>query len=102
MELAASRSAQGVPKALDTRTIGQKDKEFAPGRVRIRVGESIVIWNNDTRPHNVRIAHPKMNYISDMQEPGDKLTLPFPTAGTYEALCGIHPNMRLVVEVEGQ
>lgn len=99
LELATSQTQAQRSAAMNTTVIGQKDKIFAPGRVRITAGQSLVIWNNDTRPHNSRVEHPDMTFISEMQEPGDKLTLPFPKPGQFEVMCGVHPNMRLDVEV---
>jgi cytochrome c peroxidase len=49
----------------------------------------------------VRIFHPKLDFNSGAQEPKESVTIAFPEAGTYEAFCGIHPSMRLTVEVDG-
>ena len=92
--ITTTRSAPSMLK-----TIGQKDKRFAPENVRIALGEALFIVNNDSRPHNVSIAHPRMGYSSGLQEPGDQVKIPFPEAGQFDIFCGIHPNMRLQVEV---
>ena len=100
IEIASARNA--LPKSVISQltTIGQKDKRFAPEHVRVKLGQSLLIVNNDQRPHNVSIAHPRMGYSSGLQEPGDQVRLPFPELGSFDIFCGIHPTMRLQVEVE--
>ena len=94
-----ARTAPAARPGAQLKTVGQKDKLFAPAHVRIAEGETLVIVNNDTRPHNVSIAHPRMGFSSGMQEPGDEIRVPFPEAGKFDIFCGVHPNMRLLVEV---
>ena len=60
----------------------------------------MTVLNDDTRTHNVRIYSPKLDYNSGAQEPKETISIPFPEAGTYEAFCGIHPSMRLTIEVK--
>ncbi len=38
-----------------------------------------------------------MSRVKD--EPTTEVKVPFPEAGSYEVFCGVHPNMRLNVEV---
>ena len=100
IEVASGRSAVAPAAVSQLSMVGQKEKRFAPEHVRIKVGETLVVVNNDTRPHNVSIAHPRLGYSSGLQEPGDLVKLPFPEVGNYEIFCGIHPTMRLQVDVE--
>ena len=100
-------SAVASPAIADTLTlateapkVGQKDKRFSLERLRIRAGQSIAVVNDDTQPHNVFVSDPRMNFDSGWQNPGEQVQVPFPLAGDYEMFCGIHPNMRLKVEVE--
>jgi cytochrome c peroxidase len=58
------------------------------------------VLNDDTRTHNVRIASTTLDYNSGAQEPGDSIVLQLDRAGVFEAHCGIHPTMRLTIEVE--
>lgn len=88
------------PPAVATSTVSQKDKQFAPMNVVVKRGETLSILNDDTRPHNVRIFDPRLMFNSGLQEPGDRAALTFTERGTFEAFCGIHPNMRLSVEVQ--
>jgi cytochrome c peroxidase len=88
------------PPPKNARVISQADKRFAPARVRLKTGQTLTVLNDDTRPHNVRIFHPKLDFNSGAQEPNESVTIRFSHADTYEAFCGIHPSMRLTVEVE--
>jgi cytochrome c peroxidase len=68
--------------------------------VRLSAGRALTILNDDTRTHNVRIYDKRLDYNSGAQEPHESVTIKFPAPGTYEAFCGIHPTMRLTIEVE--
>jgi cytochrome c peroxidase len=82
------------------RKISQRDKTFAPSAVRVKRGEMVTILNDDTRTHNVRVAHPAMSFNSGAQEPGASVSLRLDTAGLFLVHCGIHPTMQLRIEVE--
>ena len=79
--------------------VGQRDKKFQPTLVTIHAGESLAIVNDDSQAHNVFISDPRMNFDSGWLDPGAQTLIPFADPGDFEAFCGIHPNMRLKVEV---
>jgi len=85
---------------VETRVVAQREREFLPGAIRIRRGETVFVRNNDTRTHNVRVFDAKMTYDSGAQEPGETVRIAFPRPGRYTVFCGIHPTMKLTVEVE--
>jgi cytochrome c peroxidase len=84
----------------DTTVVSQISKVFTPARVRIKAGQTLTVLNDDTRTHNVRIFDPRLDFNSGAQEPKESVTIAFPLPGTYEAFCGIHPSMRLTVDVQ--
>ncbi|MBA1158386.1 cytochrome c peroxidase [Microvirga mediterraneensis] len=86
-------------RAIPTSTVSQKDRRFTPGAVLLKVGEALRIVNDDTRVHNVRLDAPGKSFNSDGQNPGDTVTIGFDQPGHYDVICGIHPDMRLGVEV---
>ena len=88
------------PPPADASVVSQLGKVFSPGHVRLKAGQALTVLNDDTRTHNVRIFHPKLDFNSGAQEPKESVTVAFPEAGTYQAFCGIHPSMRLTVEVK--
>jgi cytochrome c peroxidase len=91
----------GAPvQAVAATTVGQKDRRFTPGAILLKAGEALRIVNDDTRTHNVRIDGPGLSVSSEAQNPGDTITIGFDRPGQYEAICGIHPEMRLSVSVE--
>lgn len=89
-----------LPPAANTRRISQADKMFKPAHVRLKAGETLSILNDDTRTHNVRIFDPRFDYNSGAQEPRETVSIRFAEPGTFEAICAIHPSMRLTIEVE--
>ena len=95
---AAAKAARET--AVSTSTVSQIAKTFRPGRITLSKGQSLTILNDDKRPHNVRVFDPRMNFDSGVQDPGEHVSVPFPEDGTFEAFCGIHPNMRLSIEVK--
>jgi cytochrome c peroxidase len=88
------------PPPADASLVSQLGKVFTPARVRVKARQKLTVLNDDTRTHNVRIFHPKLDFNSGAQEPKDSVTIAFPEPGTYQAFCGIHPSMRLTVEVK--
>ena len=101
--LTASRSALGsTAQAVAASTVSQKDRRFTPGAILLKAGEALRIVNDDTRTHNVRVDGQGMSFNSDGQNPGDTVTIGFDKSGHYDVICGIHPDMRLSVEVESK
>ena len=93
-------AAPGTPSATATTTVSQIDKLFSPTRVRVGRDLPLTVLNDDTRTHNVRVYDRRLDFNSGAQEPGETVVVRFPEAGHYEAFCGIHPTMRLAIEVE--
>lgn len=74
---------------------------FLPGMLNIHEGETIRIVNDDgDLLHHAYIESDTFNFDSGDQEPGSKTDITFPKAGTFTVLCGIHPKMKLVVNVD--
>ena len=98
-EIASPRGTSST--SVDTRVtkVGQRDKKFQPPLVSIKAGESLAIINDDSQAHNVFITDPRLNFDSGWQDPGSQTVIPFSDPGDFEVFCGIHPNMRLKVEV---
>ena len=93
-------SPRARPRPADTAVVSQSNKLFSPAHVRLGSGRTLTILNDDTRTHNVRIYDKRFDYNSGAQEPHESVTIRFPAPGTYEAFCGIHPTMRLTIEVK--
>ena len=90
-----------VGLALPPYAISQKGRQFHPGEISIRHGETLQIVNDDgDLLHHAYIDSPKMSFDSGDQQPGSKTDVMFPTSGDFDVLCAIHPKMKLVVHVQ--
>lgn len=90
-----------VGLALPQYSISQKGREFHPGEIAIKRGETIQIVNDDADLiHHAYIDSRKFSFDSGDQEPGSKTDISFPVTGDFNVLCAIHPKMRLVVHVQ--
>jgi plastocyanin len=90
-----------VGLALPQYSISQKGREFHPGQIAIKRGETIQIVNDDgDLLHHAYVDSPKFSFDSGDQEPGSKTDITFPVAGDFDVLCAIHPKMRLAVHVQ--
>ncbi|HXX52249.1 MAG TPA: hypothetical protein VEI98_13325 [Xanthobacteraceae bacterium] len=97
--LTASGALVGL--ALPRYTISQKGREFHPGEISIKRGETLQIVNDDADLlHHAYIDSPQFSFDSGDQQPGSRTDITFPVAGNFDVLCAIHPKMRLVVHVQ--
>ncbi len=81
--------------------ISQRDQAFRPGELTIHRGDMLQIANDDDDVlHHAFVDSEKFKFDSGDQEPGTTVEVAFPTSGTFTVRCGIHPRMRLKVQVE--
>jgi plastocyanin len=81
--------------------ISQKGREFRPGTITIKRGDSVQVINDDLDlRHHAYVDSDSFKYDSGDQEPGSKTNIAFPVAGDFDVLCAIHPKMKLVVHVK--
>jgi plastocyanin len=81
--------------------ISQKGRQFRPGDITIKRGQSVQLVNDDADlRHHAYIDSDSLKYDSGDQEPGSKISIAFPVAGDFEVLCAIHPKMKLDVHVK--
>ncbi len=79
--------------------VTQRDTAFSAAAVRLRKGGTLVIHNEDTRVHNIRVFAADMDYDSGVQDPGQSVEVLFDHQGRFRAVCNIHPKMKMSVEV---
>jgi len=90
-----------VGLALPPYSVSQKGREFHPGEITIKRGDTIRIVNDDgDLLHHAYVDSAKFSFDSGDQEPGSKTDVTFPVAGDFNVLCAIHPKMKLVVHVQ--
>jgi plastocyanin len=82
-------------------TISQKGREFHPGEITIKRGETIQIVNDDgDLLHHAYIDSAKFSFDSGDQKPGSVTPITFAAIGDFQVLCAIHPKMLLTVHVQ--
>ncbi|MBY0380433.1 MAG: hypothetical protein K2W78_00720 [Xanthobacteraceae bacterium] len=92
--------AAGVAFGAGPYIISQKNRQFQPGSITLKKGEILRIVNDDGELlHHAYLTTDKFSFDSGDQKPGTKYDVVFPVTGTFTILCGIHPKMRLVVDV---
>lgn len=79
--------------------VTQQNRTFGVDTLAIPVGTTVDFVNDDYYGHNVYSK--AADFDIGLQEPGEKRSVTFENAGTFEVRCRIHPKMRLVVTVEG-
>jgi plastocyanin len=71
---------------------------FGPNKHSATVGQPVTWVNNDDSPHQVTVLKTKER--SPIITKGQSAVLPFNTPGTYEYICGLHPQMKGTIEVK--
>ena len=98
--VAAAGLLAGSAIGATSHVILQKGREFQPGQVQIKRGETLEFVNDDgDLLHHAYLKTDKFSFDSGDQEPGAKFNIAFPQVGSFTVLCAIHPKMKLVVQV---
>jgi plastocyanin len=88
-------------QAQSQNVVSQKGRQFRPGEMTIRKGETVLIVNDDADlRHHAYVDSDTFKFDSDDQEPGSRTSIRFSVAGTFDVLCAIHPKMKLTVHVK--
>lgn len=94
---ASSRAADGDPVL----RVSQHEERFNPGILMLRAGDTIRVVNDDGQVHHhAYVDSPSFKFDSGDQAPGGHSDIRFTERGHFKVLCGIHPRMRLDVEVQ--
>jgi len=80
--------------------VGQKNKAFTMKEVNIKVGDSVKFTNEDPFFHNVYSLSDASTFDLGSYPKGKFKIIKFETAGQVEVECAIHPDMRMIVNVE--
>jgi len=92
---ATAPSGAGKPPAAASVSIA--NNAFAPASVTVAVGGTVTWTNNDTRAHTVTAADNTVD--SGIVLKGATFKRTFASAGTYNYLCAVHPEMTATVLV---
>jgi plastocyanin len=80
--------------------VDQINKKFKPGKVSIKVGDTLVFRNVEKkkRRHNVYSKTPGFEYVKiKVQNRGQSNEIKITNAGTFEVRCAFHPKMKMTV-----
>jgi plastocyanin len=80
--------------------VTQKGKVFAPGKVTVKVGDTVTFKNDDEVTHNAFSTSKGNEFNAKAQTPGSSTDIPFKAKGTVVVKCAFHPAMSLTVTVE--
>jgi len=87
----------GVAMAADSaHIVSQKGRTFRPTEMTINRGESLTFTNEDSFIHQIYVDG---LFDSEEKAPGENLNETFPSAGTFQVRCHIHPTMRMTLRV---
>lgn len=81
-------------------TVSQKDKQFMPGDITIKAGESITFTNDDPYFHNVFSMSEAKTFDLGNFPSGESRSITFEKPGVIDIECTIHPLMNMTVTVE--
>ena len=81
-------------------TIIQAHRAFNVADVHIKRGDALHFTNDDAFNHQVYVKSPSFAFESAEQAPGEAVNITFPTTGTFDVQCEIHPRMHLAVTVD--
>jgi len=90
------KSTDANSTAPASRTIDIKNFVFMPSTSTIKAGDSVTWTNQDTVAHSINAE----DFNSSELATGQTYTYTFKKKGTYEYICGLHPNMKGKIIVE--
>jgi plastocyanin len=70
---------------------------FMPAKITAAVGKALTFLNSDDTPHQITVTNgPKTGVFLR----GQRASITFDKPGEYNYICGLHPNMKGVIEVK--
>lgn len=86
--------------AAESHAVVQHNRAFNLREIVVTRGDTVKFSNDDDFLHQIFIAAPALNFDSAEQPPGEAIDVKFPTAGSFDVFCHIHPKMHLHVTVQ--
>lgn len=80
--------------------VSQKARLFSPGTITVNAGDSVNFKNDDSLTHHVYSSTRGQEFELKTTEPGEGLSQTFSKRGRVEIRCGLHPGMRMIVNVK--
>lgn len=82
-----------------TQVVTQKNKQFSPRVLDIKIGDTVVFQNDDKNRHNVYSRTSGHKFRIRKQKPGQSDQVTFDKPGKIEVRCAMHPKMKMVINV---
>lgn len=83
----------------DEPIVSQKNKTFLPGKLTVKVGDTVHFRNDDPFFHNVFSLSDAALFDLGSYPQGESKPVTFEDAGVVEVECAIHPEMHMTIEV---
>jgi plastocyanin len=80
--------------------VTQIGRSFSMREIRIKRGDVVRFTNADEFIHQIYVRSAAFNFASSEQEPGTNVDVRFPSPGSFDVRCEIHPRMLLTVAVD--
>lgn len=80
-------------------SVSQRNRTFELAELQVASGSAVRFNNDDDFPHQVAVRGPSLQYESDLIEPHQFIEIKFPSPGSFEVRCGVHPRMRMTIQV---
>lgn len=90
----------GVVYAAAQQVVSQKARLFSPGAITVNAGDVVVFKNDDSVTHHVYSSTRGQEFELETTEPREDARQTFSKRGRVEVRCGLHPGMRLVINVK--
>jgi plastocyanin len=97
ISLAALRGTAG-PTSAPKADVTIADFTFGPNKLAGTVGQPVTWVNKDDSPHQITVVSSKER--SPILTKGQSYVMAFNTPGTFDYICGLHPNMKGSVDIK--
>jgi plastocyanin len=93
-------AAHPAPAGAAEQLVTQKNKAFSVKKLAVKVGDSVKFVNEDPFAHNVFSLSDAKSFDLGSHGQGASRSVTFDKPGTVEIECAVHPDMKMVVEVQ--
>ena len=80
--------------------VGQKGRAFTTPALKVKVGDSVSFRNDDPFFHNVFSLSDAQSFDLGSYPQGQSRKATFTKPGKVDVECAIHPEMKMVIQVE--
>jgi plastocyanin len=93
-------AASAVIAASKEHLVSQKGKAFSTATLKVKAGDTVTFRNDDPFFHNIFSLSDAHSFDLGSYPQGQERKTTFAKEGRVEVECAIHPDMKMVVQVE--